>query len=109
MSSEWSGIKLEVYSDQDAFQMYSCGFQDGSMALKSSQGIDDDEDFPRTIPQYGCIVLEPQDYIDGINHPEWMRNKKQIFGPGDDPYVFQARYSFSVDSDEKEECGKDEL
>ncbi|KAH8177931.1 aldose 1-epimerase domain-containing protein [Sarocladium implicatum] len=109
LSSEWSGIQIDVFSDQDAFQMYSCNFQNGSMALKSSQGIEDDEDFPRTIPQYGCVVLEPQDYIDGINHPEWFRTKKQIFGPGDDPYVFQARYSFSVNDDKKEKCGHDEL
>jgi hypothetical protein len=38
-----------------------------------------------------------------------MREKKQIFGPGDDPYVFQARYSFSVEGGDEEKCGKDEL
>jgi len=109
VSSAWSGIKLDIYTDQDAFQVYSCNFQNGTMALKESQGIHDDEDFPRTIPKYGCVVLEVQDYIDGINHPEWFRGPKQIFRPGGDPYVLQARYSFSVEKDEEDECSHDEL
>jgi aldose 1-epimerase len=31
LSSEWSGIKIDIYSDQDAFQMYSCPGQDGKL------------------------------------------------------------------------------
>ncbi|KAL8397476.1 hypothetical protein RB594_004266 [Gaeumannomyces avenae] len=93
--SDWSGIRLDIFSDQDAFQMYSCGGQDGSMPLKKTQGINDNPDFPRTIAKDGCIVLEVQDYIDAINQPSWQRSKKQIFGPGDDPYVLQASYKFS--------------
>ncbi|KAL1843654.1 hypothetical protein VTJ49DRAFT_636 [Mycothermus thermophilus] len=81
--SDWSGIKLDIYSDQDAFQMYSCNFQDGTFPLKSTQGRPDG---PRTVPKYGCVVLEVQDWIDGINHPEWGRLHKQVFGPGDDPF-----------------------
>ncbi|KAG6009842.1 hypothetical protein E4U43_008674 [Claviceps pusilla] len=100
LSSDWSGIRLDVYTDQDAFQMYSCSGQNGSMALKTTQGVEGDK-FPRTIPQYGCIVLEVQDYIDGINNPEWMRSKKQIFEPGGDPYVLQAKYRFSLLSDKE--------
>lgn len=96
MASQWSGIKMDIYSDQDAFQFYSCNFQNGSMALKKSQGLKDNAKFPRTIPKYGCVVLEVQDYIDGINQPTWNRAKKQIFGPGDGPYVVQASYRFSV-------------
>ncbi|POS78002.1 aldose 1-epimerase [Diaporthe helianthi] len=96
LSSPWSGITVDVYTDQDAFQVYSCNGQNGSMALKSTQGILDDPDFPRTIPKYGCVVMEVEDYIDAINQPEWQRGKKQIFGPGDDPYVLQASYRFSV-------------
>ncbi len=68
------------------------------MALKKTQGLFDNADFPRTIPQYGCVVLEVEDWIDGINQPEWQRSKKQIFSPGDDPYVLQASYRFSVNT-----------
>ncbi|KAK3345448.1 galactose mutarotase-like domain-containing protein [Neurospora tetraspora] len=92
LSSPHSGIKLEVYSDQDAFQMYSCNQQKGDVPLKWTQGTDE----RRTIPKYGCMVLEVQDWIDGINHPEWGRTKKQVFAPGGDPYVLQARYVFGV-------------
>lgn len=53
--------------------------------------------FLRTIPQYGCVVFEVQDYIDGINNFQWWR--RQIYGPGDDPYVLQAKYRFSLVSE----------
>lgn len=78
--------------------MYSCNFQDGSMTLKKDQGLFDNPKFPRTVPKYGCLVLEVEEWIDGINHPEWGREKKQIFGPGGDPYVLQASYQFSINS-----------
>ncbi len=75
---------------------------DGSIPIKKNQGLKDNKDFPRTIPKYGCVVMEVQDYIDGINNPEWMRGSRQIFGPGDDPYVLQATYKFKVNKDEDE-------
>ncbi|KAM0302736.1 hypothetical protein ACHAPM_004739 [Fusarium culmorum] len=96
LSSTWSGIQVDIYSDQDAFQFYSCTQQKGDFPLKRTQGLKDNKDFPRTIPKYGCVVLEVQDYIDGINHPEWMRDQKQFFEPGGDPYVLQAKYTFSL-------------
>ncbi|TPX10613.1 uncharacterized protein E0L32_008499 [Thyridium curvatum] len=98
LQSPWSGIQLDIYSDQEAFQMYSCNGQNGSMALKKTQGLFDNKDFPRTIPKYGCVVLEVEDWIDAINQPEWQRGSKQIYGPGDDPYVLQASYKFSINA-----------
>lgn len=108
LSSPWSGIQLDVFTDQDAFQIYSCNGQNGTMALKKTQGVtgDNKDKFPRTIPKYGCVVLEVQDYIDGINNPEWMRGKKQIYEPGGDPYVLQAKYRFSLVSDHEEKKGR---
>ena len=98
LSSPYSGITLEVYTDQAAFQVYSCNFQNGTTPLKRTQGFIDNPARPRVIPQYGCVVLEVQDWIDGINHPEWGRMDKQIFGPGNgNPYVLKATYKFSVD------------
>jgi aldose 1-epimerase len=94
LRSAWSGIQVDVFTDQEAFQVYSCGGQNGSMALKNTQGLFNVSDRPRTIQQYGCIVMEVEDWIDGINQPEW--NRKQIYGPGDDPYVLQASYRFSL-------------
>lgn len=96
LSSNFTGIQVSVYTDQDAFQVYSCGGQNGSMAIKTTQGFFNDSLHPRVVPQYGCVVMEVEDYIDGINNPEWMRGKKQFFGPGDDPYNVQASYEFNV-------------
>lgn len=98
LRSAWSGIQVDVFTDQAAFQVYSCGGQNGTMALKETQGLFNVADRPRTIPQYGCIVMEVEDWIDGINQPEWGRQDKQIFSPGGDPYVLQASYVFSLNS-----------
>ena len=92
LSSDFSKIRVDVYSNQDAFQVYSCGTENGTSTLKTTQGTDS----RRTVPKYGCIVMEVEDWIDGINYPEWGRAPKQIFGPGSDPYVLEARYDFSV-------------
>ena len=67
LSSAWSGISLDVYTDQEAFQIYGCGGQNGSVALKSTQGFFNDTTRPRIVPQYGCIVMEVEDWIAGIN------------------------------------------
>ncbi|KAF1952429.1 galactose mutarotase-like protein [Byssothecium circinans] len=93
LSSEWSGIQIDVFSDQDAFQVYGCGGQNGSLPIKSTQGL---EGRNRVIEKYGCIVLEVEDWIDAINHPEWQREKKNIFGPEDPAYTLEATYVFSV-------------
>ncbi|KAG9241614.1 aldose 1-epimeras-like protein [Calycina marina] len=98
LHSPCSGIQVDIHTDQDAFQFYSCGDQNGSIALKSTQGLRDVADRPRVIPQCGCVVMEVQDYIGGLNYPGRGRSKKQIFGPGDYPYVLQASYRFSLNS-----------
>jgi aldose 1-epimerase len=68
------------------------------MALKSTQGLFNVTERPRVIEQYGCVVMEVEDWIDGINQPQWGRREKQIYGPGGDPYVLQASYKFSLNS-----------
>ncbi|KAI0006997.1 galactose mutarotase-like protein [Xylariaceae sp. FL0662B] len=98
LHSPWSGIQLDVYTDQEAYQLYSCNSQNATMPLKTTQGLADNPKFPRTIPQYGCLVMEVEDWIDAINHPEWQRESKQIFSPGGDPYVLQASYVFSINT-----------
>jgi len=45
----------------------------GSMPLKSTQGLfGNNTAFPRTVPQYGCVVMEVEDWIDAINYPEYV-------------------------------------
>ncbi|AEO71482.1 uncharacterized protein THITE_2123895 [Thermothielavioides terrestris NRRL 8126] len=76
--SDWSGIRLKTTQ----------GHPTGSSSSKTK--------FPRTVPQYGCVVLEVEDWIDGINYPEWGRLGRQVIEPGGDPYVLQFRYKFTV-------------
>jgi aldose 1-epimerase len=64
--------------------------------LKKTQGFFNDASKPRVVQKYGCVVMEVEDWIDGINQPEWGRDKKQIFGPGDDPYVLEGFHKISV-------------
>ena len=33
LSSPWSGIQVDIFTDQDAFQVYSCGGQNGMYTL----------------------------------------------------------------------------
>lgn len=98
MRSAWSGIQLEVFTDQEAIQIYTCSGQNGSMALKETQGLFNVSDRPRTIPLHGCIAIEVEDWIDGINQPEWGRQDKQIFSPSSEPYLLQATFKFSLNS-----------
>jgi aldose 1-epimerase len=103
LSSAWSGIQVDIYSEQEAFQVYSCGGQNGTLTLKETQGLFNVTDRPRTVQQNGCIVMEVEDWVDAINQPEWQREKRNIFGPGDGPYVLEATYSFSLNGAKKNE------
>ena len=113
LASPYSGIQVDVHTDQQALQVYTCNNMNGTtsscatlewcnsqfvgtFALKETQGFFKDKSRPRVSKKYGCVVIEVEDWIDGINHPEWGRDKRQIFGPADDPYVLQARYDFSL-------------
>lgn len=92
LSSEWSGIKAAMTTDQDAVVLYTCNWNDGKAEIKSAQGAPGQDKF---IPRDGCIAIEAQDYVDGINHPEWGRLDKQIFGPGD-KYHWEAAWTFGT-------------
>lgn len=65
----------------------------GDLPLKSTQGI---AGRPAFVQQYGCVVMEVQDWIDAINQPEWQRENRQIFGPNSPTYTLEADYVFSA-------------
>lgn len=92
LRSAWSGIQLDVFTDQDALQIYSCNNQNGSVPLKATQGTPTNS----MLQHWGCVVIEVEDWIAGINYPEWKREEEQIFGPGTQPYVLEATYRFSI-------------
>lgn len=62
LRSDWSGIQVDVFSDQEAFQIFSCDGQNGTLTLKETQGFEGRE---RVVQQYGCVVMEVEDWIDG--------------------------------------------
>lgn len=64
LSSDFSGIKAELTTDQDAVVLYTCNWNDGKTEFKSTQGVAGQDKF---IPRDGCIAIEAQDYVDGIN------------------------------------------
>ncbi|KAE8251832.1 hypothetical protein A4X13_0g3831 [Tilletia indica] len=93
--SNKSGIKLSVRTDQDAFQVYTCdGLSSptkGSLPRKVAHG--GDGTLNEIYENHSCVVLEAQDYIDAVNHPEWGRDP--IYSP-ERPYVWEAEYTFST-------------
>ncbi|KAH6354500.1 hypothetical protein HBI55_043440 [Parastagonospora nodorum] len=92
LSSAWSGIKAELATDQDAVVLYTCNWNDGKTEFKSTQGVAGQDKF---IPRDGCIAIEAQDYVDGINHPEWGRLNKQITGKGQ-KYHWKSSWTFGT-------------
>ncbi|KAK5175428.1 uncharacterized protein LTR77_000567 [Saxophila tyrrhenica] len=89
LKSPWSGCQMDVYTNQQALQVYSCNNMNGTFPLMETQGFFEDAERPRTVQKYGCVVLEVEDWIDGINHPGWGREGRQVFGPGEGGMCFR--------------------
>ncbi|KAF8425318.1 galactose mutarotase-like domain-containing protein [Tirmania nivea] len=90
LASAWSGIKVDIRTDQQGLQLYTCYWSLGTDKLKSTQGGPASNGF---VNSGGCVAIEAQDWNNGINHPEW--NRKQFYGPGD-KYIWNADYTFST-------------
>jgi aldose 1-epimerase len=95
MWSSTTGIKMDMQTNQQGVQIYTCNGQNGSIRVRRSVAEYADN-AAQNIEQYGCVVIEPQAWIDGINHPEWGVNKYEIFSPETQPLVFYATYDFST-------------
>ncbi|KAF9057698.1 galactose mutarotase-like protein [Panaeolus papilionaceus] len=86
-----SGIKLDIFTDQIALQVYTCNGifnPDLPIPRKRSQGGP-----TKIYDNHSCIVIEAESLIDAINNPELDVN--QIYGPAR-PYVWEATYAFST-------------
>lgn len=90
MSSPDTGITMSLRTNQQSLQIYSCVGQNGTIMAKQSQG-------GVPVEKYGCLVVEPQQWIDGINHPEWGQIDRQVFGPESPPSVLWAAYDFTAE------------
>lgn len=93
MKSNRTGIQLDVKTNQRSFQIFSCNTQDGTIPLKQSQQHGNSTSY---LQKYGCLVIEPQQWIDGINNPQWGQTEYQIFGPDTYPAISLAEYHFST-------------
>lgn len=100
VASDTTGITLEVATNQAALQIYSCNGQNGSIATKKSQAKRNKEQDGSAgagyVNKYGCLVIETEDWIDGINQPQWGRDQYQIFSADDGPAVNWATYQFGT-------------
>jgi len=81
-----TGITMSVRTNQQSLQIYTCVGQNGTVYTHGNIPVE----------KYGCMVIEPQQWIDGINHPEWGQLDRQIFGPDSPPSVNWASYEFEA-------------
>ncbi|KAF2720893.1 aldose 1-epimerase [Polychaeton citri CBS 116435] len=94
LHSSATGIQLSLETNQQGLQIYSCIGQNGTVPVKESQQHQSGN--TTYVEKYGCIVIETQDWIDGINNPQWGREQWQIFSPTSEPAINYAKYTFSV-------------
>jgi len=93
-SSPETGLTMHMRTNTPGTQIFSCATQDGSTVSHSWQGPT-----PGTAPKiekYGCLVIEPQGWIDGINHPEWNQLDNQVFSATAGVAFNWAEYDFTV-------------
>lgn len=96
--SETTGIQLDVSTNQQGLQIYSCNGQNGTIPVKQSQQQRNNgtQSAAKFVNKHGCLVIETQAWIDGVNHPEWGVNNYEIFSPTTGPAVNYATYDFST-------------
>ncbi|KAK3676640.1 hypothetical protein LTR78_003415 [Recurvomyces mirabilis] len=88
-----TGIQMSLESNQQGLQIYSCTGQNGTIPVKASQQHANTTTY---VEKAGCVVIETQDWIDGINQPQWGRNEWQVFSPTTEPAINYQKYTFSV-------------
>jgi aldose 1-epimerase len=96
MNSSTTGISLDIATNQHAVQIYSCNGQDGHIPVKQSQVERNNGRGAQFVNQYGCVAIEPEGWIDGINHPEWGQMKDQVYSPATAPALNWATYQFGT-------------
>ncbi|MCJ1409018.1 hypothetical protein MMC19_003095 [Ptychographa xylographoides] len=93
MSSAETGIQMTLRTNQQSLQIYSCNNMNGTIPVKNSQQHAADTTY---VQQYGCVVIETQQWIDGVNNPQWGQDQYQIYTVDSEPAVVFAQYDFSV-------------
>ena len=100
LASNTTGIKFDLYANQQALIVYTCNKLNGTIPLKQGQqdaargtGGSNETFYAQ---MHGCVAIETQGWIDGINHPEFGQMAYQVFSPGSEPSVSWTKYEFSV-------------
>lgn len=108
MSSPETGIKMDVRTNQQNLEIFSCNWFNGSIKAKADQQYSTGAGaMNSTYDLHGCIVVEPQGWVDAINWPQWGQEEYQVYGVDTLPAVNFAAYEFSAVA--KEDNAKDEL
>ena len=97
MSSNVTGIQLDIRTNQQSLQIYTCN----NIALMANIPVKQSQQHSTngsitTVPKFGCVVIETQQWIDGINNPQWGQDQYQIYTVDSEPAVVFAQYDFSV-------------
>jgi len=97
LSSPWSGIQVEYFTELPGVVVYSCYWMNGAIPIKSTQGKNGSNPAATDgfVNSGGCVALEAQEWSDGINNPQWGRDKYQIIGPGE-TLEWDTTYQFGV-------------
>jgi len=74
MSSDVTGIQLNIRTNQQSLQIYTCDNLNGTIPVKQSQQHSTNGS-TTYVPQYGCVVSETRQWIDVINNPQWGQDQ----------------------------------
>ncbi|EIN08587.1 galactose mutarotase-like protein [Punctularia strigosozonata HHB-11173 SS5] len=86
LSSDVSGIRLDITTNQPAVQVYTAyWFDTPRKVVHGGPSLN--------YTSWSAVAIEQEGYIDAINTPEW--NVDQIYGPGKD-FEWSATYKFST-------------
>ncbi|KAI0025219.1 galactose mutarotase-like domain-containing protein [Xylariomycetidae sp. FL0641] len=91
LASPFSGVRAELRTDQNGVVLYTCNWMDGSADLKSTQGTEKNKKVTRS----SCVAIEAQNFVDGINHPEWGHRDDEITGP-EQAYSWESSWTFGT-------------
>lgn len=98
LNSSTTGISMEVATNQPAVQFFTCLNMDGTIPVKASQVERNtkQKDAAEFVEKYGCLAIEPEGWIDGVNNQQWGQKSNIIYTPEGRPAVNLAQYTFGT-------------
>lgn len=99
MWSDTTGIRLDIATNQQGLQIYSCNGQNGTIPVKPSQiarNVNATDGGAKFVNKYGCVVIETQGWIDAVNYPQWGLTDIWYYDQSTQPDVMYATYDFST-------------